>query len=96
MHVAEPFLEKQLHPTMIVRGFTRALEDAIKIVNSMSFPIDINDRAQMLNVVNSCIATKFTHRFGSLMAVSAWVHASAAHVACHVSDLNFMSACCIA
>lgn len=34
----------------------------------MSFPIDIKNRAEMLNVVNSCIATKFTHRFGTLMA----------------------------
>ena len=62
-------MEKNLHATMIVRGFTRALDDAINIVNSMAFPININDKSQMLNVVNSCIATKFTHRFGSLMAV---------------------------
>ena len=30
LHVAEPFLEKNLHPTVIVRGFLRALEDGIK------------------------------------------------------------------
>lgn len=68
--MAEPFLEKSIHPTVIVRGYTRALEDAIKIVDRMAFPIDTNNRASMLNVVNSCIATKFTHRFGTLMAVS--------------------------
>lgn len=67
--MAEPFLEKSIHPTVIVRGYTRALEDAIKIVDRMAFPIDTNNRASMLNVVNSCIATKFTHRFGTLMAV---------------------------
>ncbi|MEW5297774.1 MAG: hypothetical protein WDW36_000958 [Sanguina aurantia] len=68
LHMAEPFLEKSIHPTVIVRGYTRALEDAIKIVDRMAFPIDTNNRASMLNVVNSCIATKFTHRFGTLMA----------------------------
>ncbi len=35
----------------------------------MSFPIDTNDRSAMLNVVQSCIGTKYTSRFGTLMAV---------------------------
>lgn len=50
-------------------GFVRALEDAVKVVDDVSFPIDTNDRQQMLNIVNSCIGTKFTMRFGSLIAV---------------------------
>jgi chaperonin GroEL (HSP60 family) len=69
LHIAEPLLAKNLHPTVICKGYARGLEDAVKIVEGMSFPIDINDRNQMLNVINSCIATKFTHRFGTLMAV---------------------------
>mmetsp|Transcript_29671 Transcript_29671/g.87809 ORF Transcript_29671/g.87809 Transcript_29671/m.87809 type:complete len:558 (-) Transcript_29671:3972-5645(-) len=68
LSVAEPFLQKNLHPTVICKGYAKALEDALAIIEKMSFPIDTNDRAQMLNVVNSCIATKFTQRFGNLMA----------------------------
>ena len=34
LHVAEPFLERNLHPTVIVRGFRRALEDAVKVALS--------------------------------------------------------------
>jgi hypothetical protein len=49
----------------------RALEDAVQIVDDVSFPLDVNDRQQMLNIVNSCIGTKFTMRFGSLIAASA-------------------------
>ncbi len=60
--MAEPSLERNLHPTVIVRGYSRALEDALKIVDKMAFPIDTKDRQQMLNVVNSCIGTKFTNR----------------------------------
>lgn len=71
---AEPLLERNLHPTVLVRGYTRALEDALSIARGMSFPIDTNDRSQMLNVVSSCIGTKYTSRFGSLMAVSVWLH----------------------
>ena len=47
----------------------RALEDAVRVVDEVCFPIDTNDRQQMLNIVNSCIGTKFTMRFGSLIAV---------------------------
>ena len=68
--MAEPFLEKNVHPTVIVRGYVRALEDAVKIVDELSFPIDTNDKAQMLKILNSCIGTKFTNQFGNLMAVS--------------------------
>ncbi|KAG2485569.1 hypothetical protein HYH03_015733 [Edaphochlamys debaryana] len=68
LHMAEPFLEKNIHPTVIVRGFARALEDAIKVIDQLAFPIETDNREQMLNVVNSCIGTKFTHRFGTLMA----------------------------
>lgn len=68
--MAEPFLEKNVHPTVIVRGYVKALEDAIRIVDELSFPIDVNDRSQMLKIVNSCIGTKFTNQFGDLMAVS--------------------------
>ncbi|GLI66433.1 hypothetical protein VaNZ11_010231 [Volvox africanus] len=68
LQMAEPFLEKNIHPTVIVRGFARALEDSVTIIDRLAFPIDTGNREQMLNVVNSCIGTKFTHRFGTLMA----------------------------
>ena len=71
LHAAEPFLERNLHPTVIIRGYVRALEDAVKIVDELAFPIDINDRGQMLKIIASCIGTKFTSRFGSLMPVRA-------------------------
>ena len=70
LHVAEPFLEKNVHPTVIVRGYVKALEDAIQIIDDLSFPLDVNNRDQMLKIVNSCLGTKFTNRFGDLMAVS--------------------------
>lgn len=66
--VAEPLLEEAIHPTIIVRGYTYALEDALKVLDDIAFPIDLNDRDQMLNIVQSCIGTKFSNRFGPLMA----------------------------
>ena len=69
LHVAEPFLERNLHPTVIIRGYVKALEDALSIVDELAFPIDTNDREQMLKIIASCIGTKFTSRFGTLMPV---------------------------
>jgi hypothetical protein len=43
----------------------------LQIVDAMAFPIDTGDREQMLKILNSCIGTKYTARFGTLMAVSA-------------------------
>lgn len=44
--MAEPFLEKNLHPTVITRAYTQALEDCIKIIDQASFPIDTNNKAR--------------------------------------------------
>ena len=82
LHIAEPFLEQNLHPTVIVLGFMRALEDAIATVDALAFPIDTSNREQMLKTVQSCIGTKYTARFGTLMAVC-----STADHTRHVEDL---------
>jgi T-complex protein 1 subunit gamma len=68
LHLSQPFLEKDIHPTVIVRAYMRALDAAVKIIDSLAFPIDINDRSQLMNIVTSCIGTKYTSRFGPLMA----------------------------
>lgn len=74
LHVAEPFLERNLHPTVIIRGYNKALEDALSIVDELAFPIDTSDREQMLKIIASCIGTKFTSRFGTLMPVGLLGH----------------------
>jgi len=67
LHLSVPFLEKDIHPTVIVRAYMKALDAAVKIIDDISFPIDPNDRSQLLKIVNSCIGTKYTSRFGNLM-----------------------------
>uniref|UniRef100_A0A7S2Z4U3 T-complex protein 1 subunit gamma n=1 Tax=Chloropicon laureae TaxID=464258 RepID=A0A7S2Z4U3_9CHLO len=68
LYAAVPFLEQQYHPTVIVRGYIKALEDAVKAVDDICFPIEVKNRDQMLKLVQSCIGTKFTHRFGTLIS----------------------------
>ena len=70
LYLAEPFLEKNMHPTVIIRGYKKALDDALAIVDMVAFPIDFNNLQDVLKVVQSCLQTKFTSRFGAMMAVS--------------------------
>jgi len=65
---AEPLLERNIHPTVICRGFLKALESACKAMEEVAFPVDFGNRKQMLNIINSCIGTKFTDRFGPMMS----------------------------
>lgn len=69
LQMAEPFLERSMHPTVIIRGYVKATEDALSIIDSLAFPIDTQDRDQMVKIIASCIGTKFSSRFGSLMPV---------------------------
>ncbi|CAN1312188.1 T-complex protein 1 subunit gamma [Linum perenne] len=68
LHVAEAFIDKNYHPTVICRAYNKALEDAIAVLDKIAITIDVNDRGAMLSLVKSCIGTKFTSQFGDLIA----------------------------
>ncbi|CAG9464220.1 unnamed protein product [Pedinophyceae sp. YPF-701] len=68
LSAAEPLLAKNLHPTVIVRGYHKALEDTLAVLEREAFTINVEDRDKMRDLVMSCVGTKFTHRFGTLMA----------------------------
>eukprot|EP00455_Lapot_gusevi_P050811 TRINITY_DN745_c0_g1_i3.p1 TRINITY_DN745_c0_g1~~TRINITY_DN745_c0_g1_i3.p1 ORF type:complete len:576 (-),score=241.31 TRINITY_DN745_c0_g1_i3:53-1717(-) len=65
--VAEPFLVQNMHPTVVVAAYNRALEDALAVCERNAFTIDLEDREQLLAVVRTCIGTKFVSRYGDLM-----------------------------
>ncbi|XP_022973837.1 T-complex protein 1 subunit gamma isoform X2 [Cucurbita maxima] len=68
LHVAEAFIEKNYHPTVICRAYNKALEDALAVLDKIAVDIDVKDRTAMLGLVKSCIGTKFTSQFGDLIA----------------------------
>lgn len=64
---AEPFLEQNMHPTVIIRAYRQALEDMVMILNEqVSIDLDCNNREKLVQVVNSCINTKFIRRWSEL------------------------------
>lgn len=68
LSVAEPLLDKNIHPTVIVQGYLRALEDSLKLLNEIAIPIDSSSQKALCDVVQSSIDTKFVSRWGSMIS----------------------------
>merc|ERR1719486_364163 len=64
---SEPLLERQTHPTVICNGYLKALDDAVKYLDELATPLDLNDREMLGKIVESCTGTKFVARFANLM-----------------------------
>ncbi len=56
-----------MHPSIIVKGYSEALEYAMKKIGEFSVPIDVNNNDELAKVIHSCIGTKFSRRWGDVM-----------------------------
>jgi len=65
--VAEPFLQRNMHPRHIVTAYIKAMECAMDYCKSNCTVLDTSNREQMLQIVRSCLGTKFVSRFGDLV-----------------------------
>jgi len=64
LHSASPFIERNLHPTVICRGYTTALNDAKAIIADLGFDIDIDNRPLLsLPLSHSSHSSPFEHKF---------------------------------
>ncbi|CAK88535.1 unnamed protein product (macronuclear) [Paramecium tetraurelia] len=55
MVAARPFIEKNIHPTEIVNGYFRALEDSVNILDEISQQIDTDKKQEVMKALQSCI-----------------------------------------
>jgi T-complex protein 1 subunit gamma len=67
LQLAEPLLLRNVHPTVIIAGYYRALEDAIDALGKCAIKLDPASRPDLERVVASCLGTKFVAQYGSLM-----------------------------
>jgi len=65
MQSARPFIEKEIHPTLIVNSYFKALEYINGIVSSMAKELKPEE---MSTIVESCISTKFSTKWGKHLA----------------------------
>lgn len=72
LHVAQPFFQKyNLHPTLVVAAYRKALDDCLTRLDELATPIDTDNREKMLSIIKNSLGTKFVARFGDLMCTLA-------------------------
>ncbi|MFH0987035.1 MAG: TCP-1/cpn60 chaperonin family protein, partial [Candidatus Micrarchaeota archaeon] len=57
---AEVLLDQQIHPSVIIKGYKMAEEEAISILNKVSEPISIKDREKLIQVCVTTMSSKGT------------------------------------
>lgn len=67
LSVAEPLLERNFHPTVIISGYMKALQTALDTCNRICRTIDIDNHNEMREIVTAAIGTKFSSRWGGQM-----------------------------
>jgi len=67
LSVSQQFLEEKMHPTVIIKAYREALEDAAELLrDKVATPIDLNDQEHIKKVIQSCIGTKFIAKWSDL------------------------------
>jgi T-complex protein 1 subunit gamma len=66
--VAEPFLLKDIHPTIIVNAYYKALEDALRIAETLTWRIDTENKNDFSAIIKSCLGTKFSSKWEDLLS----------------------------
>jgi len=67
MSIAEPFLQRNMHPRVIVHAFMKAKEIMEATLEKNAMKLDLDNREEIMNIVRSCLGTKFVSRFGDLV-----------------------------
>jgi len=65
LHLSEDFLTRNMHPTVIVAAYNKALQFALETCKSIAKPVDLQDRAAMTELIQATIGTKFSSRWGA-------------------------------
>jgi T-complex protein 1 subunit gamma len=65
--LCQPFLEKEVHPIVLIGGLRQALRDAQFFMRELAVPLDVQDNAAMRTLVRSALHTKFSGRYGDLL-----------------------------
>ena len=64
---AERLLAKGIHPTVISESFQRAAAAAVEILHNMSQPINLTDRATLLQAASTSLSSKIVSQHSGLL-----------------------------
>ncbi len=60
LKTAERLLDQEIHPSVLVRGYTRAAEKALEILNQMAEPLNMKDDETLLRIAITAMTGKGT------------------------------------
>jgi len=60
MMSAKPFIERGIHPTVVVNAFYKAMTESLNILKDLAIPIDAESDEDIKKALKCCIGTKFT------------------------------------
>jgi len=58
---AEDLVNKNIHPTVIISGFRKAMEEALKVLDEIAVPIDISNDDVLKKVARTSLTSKAVH-----------------------------------
>lgn len=65
--LCESFLNRSIHPSVIVSALFNALDDAVAFAEELAVTVDTSDDQQVLQLIRSCIGTKYVTRHDDLI-----------------------------
>lgn len=68
LQACSELLSKGIHATLIAEAFKIASQKAIEILTNMSTPVDLTDRNQILNAVDTCLSSKVVHNNADVLS----------------------------
>lgn len=67
MRSSKPFIEQNIHPSVIVKAYFKALDKVKTILDELAVDIDLEKEEDVKKSLVSCIGTKFASRWGDLI-----------------------------
>ena len=58
LELAEELLEEGIHPTLVIEGYKKAMDEALRIADEISRPIDVASREELIRIVSNSLSSK--------------------------------------
>ena len=68
LQACSELLSKGIHPTLIADAFKGASAKAVEILQGVAKPVDLTDRASLLNAVDTCLSSKVVHQNADVLS----------------------------
>lgn len=65
---AQYLLDKGIHPSVVTEGFQLALNEALKIIDSIERPIDLSDHDQLVQTAITSLSSKVVSNYSQVLA----------------------------